>query len=59
MAVIYGLLVSAVLLLGMAAAVWAGLIDMGEMQMPLVALLALGAGMDLVLILVFLRRITR
>ncbi len=59
MTVVYALLASAVVLLAMAAVVWKGVIDLGDQTTPLVAVLVLGAVMDLVFVAIFLRRITR
>jgi hypothetical protein len=59
MTVVYALLVSAVVLLAMAAVVWSGIIDLGDQTMALVSVLVLGALMDLVFVAIFLRRITR
>ncbi len=59
MTVVYALLVSAVVLLAMAAVFWNGIIDLGDQTMALVAVLVLGAVMDLVFVAIFLRRITR
>ena len=59
MTVVYALLASAVVLLAMAAVVWKGVIDLGDQTTPLVAVLVLGAVMDLVFVAIFLRRIAR
>jgi hypothetical protein len=59
MTVVYALLVSAVVLLAMAAVVWNGISDLGDQTMALVSVLVLGALMDLVFVAIFLRRITR
>ena len=59
MTVVYTLLASAVVMIAFAALFWTRTIDLGMEPMPLTALLVLGAVMDVVFAVIFMRKLSR
>ena len=59
MTVVYTLLASAVVMIAFAVLLWTRTIDLGMEPMPLTALLVLGAVMDVVFAVVFMRKLSR
>ena len=59
MTVVYTLLASAVVMIAFAALLWTRTIDLGMEPMPLTALLVLGAVMDAVFAVIFMRKLSR
>jgi len=56
---IYALLGSAVLLLVFAALLWTGTFEFGSDPMPLIMLIVVAAVMDVVVAVIFLRKLSR